>query len=189
MAIAISLEPKVIIADEPTSALDVVVQKQVMMTLSRLQQELGAAVLLIGHDMGLITQFADTIGVLYAGKLVERGLLVRYSGVLIILTHALLIDSLPNVDGKHDLIGIPGLPPELLNLPTGCPFHPRCPFAMEELPLRCTFVAIPIEGRHVSCHLYPKHKSLPAIPALSMGADVGVVASYQDAGTIRETER
>ena len=67
------LNPKVIIADEPTSALDVVVQKQVMLTLSRLQQELNAAVLLIGHDMGLITQFADTIGVLYAGKLVERG--------------------------------------------------------------------------------------------------------------------
>ncbi len=134
MAVAISLKPKIIIADEPTSALDVVVQKQVMLTLSRLQQELNAAVLLIGHDMGLITQFADTIGVLYAGKLVERGTIEEVLENPYHPYARLLIDSLPSVEGKRDLIGIPGLPPELLNLPTGCAFHPRCPFAMENLP-------------------------------------------------------
>ena len=73
MAIATSLHPKVIVADEPTSALDVVVQRQVMQTLGRLQAGLGAAVVLIGHDMGLIAQFADTVGVMYAGRLVEIG--------------------------------------------------------------------------------------------------------------------
>ena len=73
MAIATSLAPKVIVADEPTSALDVVVQRQVMQTLGRLQDGLGAAVVLIGHDMGLIAQFADIVGVMYAGKLVEIG--------------------------------------------------------------------------------------------------------------------
>lgn len=127
MAIAISLKPKVIIADEPT-ALDVVVQKRVMFTLSRLQQ-IDAAVLLIGHDMGLITQFADSIGVLYAGKLVERG---RVADVLENPLHPytrLLIDSLPDMEGKKDLFGIPGLPPALLAC--GCAFHPRCPFAMD----------------------------------------------------------
>ena len=73
IAIATCLAPKVIIADEPTSALDVVVQRQVMQTLGRLQDGLGAAVILIGHDMGLIAQFADTVGVMYAGRLVEIG--------------------------------------------------------------------------------------------------------------------
>ena len=73
MAIAISLNPNIIVADEPTSALDVVVQRQIMQTLGRLQEGLDAAVLLVGHDMGLVAQFADTIGVMYAGKLVEVG--------------------------------------------------------------------------------------------------------------------
>jgi len=166
MAVAISLKPKIIIADEPTSALDVVVQKQVMLTLSRLQQELNAAVLLIGHDMGLITQFADTIGVLYAGKLVERGTI---EDVLENPYHPyarLLIDSLPSVEGKRDLIGIPGLPPELLNLPSGCAFHPRCPFAMEICHSDKPVLQSPSEGRQVACHLYEKYERLPSIPSI-----------------------
>ena len=77
MAIAISLDPNIIVADEPTSALDVVVQRQIMQTLGRLQEGLEAAVLLVGHDMGLVAQFADTIGVMYAGKLVEVGSVPR----------------------------------------------------------------------------------------------------------------
>lgn len=163
MAIAISLSPKLIIADEPTSALDVVVQKQVMLTLSRLQQELNAAVLLIGHDMGLITQFADTIGVLYAGKLVERG---RVADVLENPLHPytrLLIDSLPNLEGKKDLFGIPGLPPELLHLPAGCAFHPRCPYALERCRQETPAIQSPATGRQVACHLYPQYSRLPAI--------------------------
>jgi oligopeptide/dipeptide ABC transporter ATP-binding protein len=168
MAIAISLKPKVIIADEPTSALDVVVQKQVMLTLSRLQQELNAAVLLIGHDMGLITQFADTIGVLYAGKLVERGAI---SEVLDNPYHPysrLLIDSLPSVDGKRELVGIPGLPPELLNLPAGCAFHPRCPYAMEVCHTEKPLLQSPSQGRQVACHLYPKYNRLPSLPSIRL---------------------
>ncbi len=168
MAVAISLKPKVNIADEPTSALDVVVQKQVMLTLSRLQQELNAAVILIGHDMGLITQFADTIGVLYAGKLVERGTIVDVLDNPYHPYSRLLIDSLPNVDGKHDLIGIPGLPPELLNLPSGCPFHPRCPFAMEICHSEKPLLQSPSEGHQVACHLYPDHKGLPSLPSFTM---------------------
>ncbi len=163
MAIAISLRPKIIIADEPTSALDVVVQKQVMLTLSLLQQELNAAVLLIGHDMGLITQFADTIGVLYAGKLVERG---RVADVLENPLHPytrLLIDSLPNLDGKKELFGIPGLPPELLRLPGGCAFHPRCPLAMERCREEIPVLQSNADGRQVACHLYPQRTRLPEI--------------------------
>ena len=77
IAIAICLRPKVIIADEPTSALDVVVQRQVMETLARVQEELGAAVILVGHDMGLMAQFVDRLGVMYAGKLVEVAPIAR----------------------------------------------------------------------------------------------------------------
>jgi peptide/nickel transport system ATP-binding protein len=162
MAIAISLRPKIIIADEPTSALDVVVQKQVMMTLSLLQQELNAAVVLIGHDMGLIAQFAESIGVLYAGKLVERG---RVEDVLDNPLHPytrLLIDSLPNLEGKKDLFGIPGLPPELLRLPPGCAFHVRCPFAMERCQVEIPALQSSAAGRQVACHLYPQHSALPS---------------------------
>ncbi len=166
MAIAISLKPKVIIADEPTSALDVVVQKQVMLTLSRLQQELNAAVLLIGHDMGLITQFADSIGVLYAGKLVERG---RVADVLENPLHPytrLLIDSLPDMEGKKDLFGIPGLPPALLHLPSGCAFHPRCPFAMDRCRKEIPVIQSPAAGRQTACHLYPQNSRLPELTAV-----------------------
>lgn len=163
MAIATILHPKVIIADEPTSALDVVVQQQVMSTMGRLQEELGAAVVLIGHDMGLITQFSETIGVLYAGKLVERG---SVQDVLANPYHPytrLLIDSLPSLDGKHALVSIPGLPPELLNLPSGCTFHPRCPLAFERCRSEAPAVQEMQGGRQVACHLYPEHTELPSM--------------------------
>ena len=131
IAIAISLRPKVIIADEPTSALDVVVQKQVMETLARVQKDLGASVLLVGHDMGLVAQFVDRLGVMYAGKLVE------VSPVRDIFTKPLhpytqmLIASLPSLEQKGTFRGIPGLAPLLRDLPPGCAFHPRCPQALD----------------------------------------------------------
>jgi peptide/nickel transport system ATP-binding protein len=165
MAIATVLQPAVIIADEPTSALDVVVQRQVMMTLGQVQEGLGAAVILIGHDMGLIAQFADVVGVLYAGRLVEIG---PIDDILERPRHPytrLLIDSLPTLEGKRELRGIPGLPPPLLNLPPGCPFAPRCPYAFD----RCRAETPPLievePARRVACHLYPDHAELPPLPA------------------------
>ena len=122
IAISISMKPKVIIADEPTSALDVIVQRQVMETLYQVQEQLGAACILIGHDMGLMAQFADKIGIMYAGKMVELG---SVSDIFKNPQHPytrLLIDSLPDTSGKRDLIGIPGIPPSLLNLADGCSF-------------------------------------------------------------------
>src|SRR5262249_29717401 len=129
IAIAICLRPKVIIADEPTSALDVVVQRQVMTTLARVQQELQAAVILIGHDMGLMAQFVDRPGVIYAGRLVEVAPIAE------IIEHPrhpytrALIASLPSLERRGELSGIPGLAPSLRDLPSGCAFHPRCPQA------------------------------------------------------------
>jgi peptide/nickel transport system ATP-binding protein len=157
MAIAISLSPKVIVADEPTSALDVVVQRQVMQTLGRLQQGLDASVILIGHDMGLIAQFADRVGVMYAGKLVELGTVAQIFDDPLHPYTRLLIESLPNLEAKKAFVGIPGLPPPLLNLPPGCVFHPRCPSFM---PGKCDVTppswTAARQDRMVSCHLYPE---------------------------------
>jgi len=129
IAIAICLRPKVIIADEPTSALDVVVQRQVMETLGRVQEQLGAAVILVGHDMGLMAQFVDRLGIMYAGRLVE---VAPIGDIITAPRHPytrMLIDSLPSLDAKGTMRGIPGLAPLLRELPPGCAFHPRCPIA------------------------------------------------------------
>jgi peptide/nickel transport system ATP-binding protein len=129
IAIAICLRPKVIIADEPTSALDVVVQRQVMDTLGRVQQALGAAVILVGHDMGLMAQFVDRLGIMYAGRLVE---VAPIRDIITAPRHPytrMLIESLPSLEHKNALRGIPGLAPLLRELPPGCAFHPRCPRA------------------------------------------------------------
>lgn len=165
MAISTVLNPKVIVADEPTSALDVVVQRQVMQTLGRLQEGIGSAVVLIGHDMGLIAQFADLIGVMYAGRLVEIG---PVDEMLSSPRHPytrLLIDSLPKLTAKGKLVGIPGLPPALLNLPSGCAFNPRCPYAFDRCHVDVPAVQQLAPDRRAACHLYPANATLPALPA------------------------
>ncbi|NJN81187.1 MAG: ABC transporter ATP-binding protein [Caldilineaceae bacterium] len=164
MAIATVLNPSLIIADEPTSALDVVVQRQVMMTLGRLQKELGAAAILIGHDIGLIAQFSDSIGVLYAGKMVERG---DVDAVLDSPRHPytrLLIDSLPTLHAQKEFIGIPGLPPPLFERPSGCSFRPRCPYAFDRCTAETPEVQL-IDGIEVACHLYPDRAVETMVPS------------------------
>jgi peptide/nickel transport system ATP-binding protein len=154
IAIAICLRPKVILADEPTSALDVVVQRQVMETLGRVQEELGASVVLVGHDMGLMAQFVHRLGVMYAGRLVE------VAPVHEIFTEALhpytqlLIASLPSLSEKGSLRGIPGLPPSLLERPEGCSFHPRCPHVMQRCLVDDPALVEVRPGRWAACHLY-----------------------------------
>ena len=130
IAIAISLRPQVIIADEPTSALDVVVQRQVMDTLASVQEDLGASVILIGHDMGLMAQVVKRLGVMYAGDLVELATVKDIFHEPLHPYTQLLIASLPSLERKEAFRGIPGLPPSLLNRPAGCPFRSRCPSAM-----------------------------------------------------------
>ena len=164
MAIATSLAPKVIIADEPTSALDVVVQRQVMQTLGRLQGGIGAAVVLIGHDMGLIAQFADTIGVMYAGRLVEIGPVRQMIEAPRHPYTRLLIDSLPGIDEKRALVGIPGLPPRLVDMPEGCGFAPRCPYAFDRCRRETPELQEVAPGQRAACHLYPGHAALPPRP-------------------------
>jgi oligopeptide/dipeptide ABC transporter ATP-binding protein len=154
IAIGILLEPKVIIADEPTSALDVVTQRQVMETIDRVQDQINAAVILIGHDMGLMAQFVDKVAVMYAGRLVEvASVREMFTDPKHPYSQA-LISSLPNLDNKGVFQGIPGLAPSLLRLPSGCAFHPRCPYA-EELQRTVRPESVTLAGgRTVTCHLY-----------------------------------
>ena len=153
-AIAISLRPKVIIADEPTSALDVVVQRQIMETLRRVQEDLGAAVILIGHDMGLMAQFATRLGVMYAGKLAELSPIGDMFAEPLHPYSQLLIASLPSLTTKGDLRGIPGLPPSLLDRPSGCPFRTRCPHAFDRCVVEEPALLERRPGRLAACHLY-----------------------------------
>lgn len=156
IAIAISLRPKVIIADEPTSALDVVVQRQIMETLRRVQEDLGAAVILIGHDMGIMAQFVDRLGVMYAGQFAELSPVREIFKEPIHPYSRLLIASLPSLEKKGVFQGIPGLPPSLLDPPSGCPFHPRCPHVMEQCREIVPPLTEPAQNRFVACHLYPE---------------------------------
>ncbi|MBE0699989.1 MAG: ABC transporter ATP-binding protein [Anaerolineaceae bacterium] len=154
IAIGILLRPQVIICDEPTSALDVVTQRQVMETIDRVQKDLGAAVILIGHDMGLMAQFVDKVAVLYAGRLMEM------STVKEMFTNPkhpyaiALINSLPSLENKGVFQGIPGLAPSILRLPSGCAFHPRCQFAMEVCRTTVPQLQTLEDGRTVACHLF-----------------------------------
>jgi peptide/nickel transport system ATP-binding protein len=153
IAIAIGLRPKVIIADEPTSALDVVVQRQIMETLQEVQVDLEAAVILIGHDMGLMAQSVDRLGVMYAGGLVEVSPVEDIFHDPLHPYTKLLIASLPSAEQKGNLRGIPGLPPSLLTPPPGCRFHPRCPYAIDRCRVEVPVLEPKRPQRWVACHL------------------------------------
>ncbi|MDR1386868.1 MAG: ABC transporter ATP-binding protein [Propionibacteriaceae bacterium] len=154
IAMAIALDPVVLIADEPTTALDVTVQAQIMRLLQELQEERQMGLILITHDLGVVADVADRIIVMYAGGLVEEAdVLDLYDRPAHPYSRGLL-DSIPRLDQKgSDLPAIGGLPPNLLRLPTGCAFHPRCPVAQA----RCRVDPPPprVElgpGRAAACH-------------------------------------
>lgn len=155
VAIAISLRPKLLIADEPTSALDVVIQRQVMETVTRLVKEMDLSMILIGHDMGLMAQSVDRLAVMYAGKIMEVGDVIDlFIEPLHPYTQA-LIRSLPILGKRGVFQGIPGIPPSVINPPPGCPFKTRCDKKIGKI---CEDTAAPLvevkPGRWVSCHLY-----------------------------------
>jgi peptide/nickel transport system ATP-binding protein len=154
IAMAIVLQPKVIIADEPTSALDVVSQRLVMETLGGVQEQLGASVILVGHDMGLMAQFVDTIGVMYAGRLVEVAPVEALFRDPLHPYTRLLVSSLPTLEAKGEFKGIPGIAPSLRNPPPGCAFHPRCPSAFAPCPERLPPLEEVRPGRFAACHLH-----------------------------------
>lgn len=153
IAISVAMHPKVIIADEPTSALDVVTQRQVMQTIGRLQERLGSAVILIGHDMGLMAQFAHRMAVMYAGSLVELGSIRDvYTDAFHPYTQ-MLIESLPTIGKRGVFKGIPGITPLLRDLPPGCVFNTRCPKVMDICRSKEPVYREYKQGHWAACHL------------------------------------
>ncbi len=134
IAMALANEPRLLIADEPTTALDVTVQAQILALMERLQRELGMAILIITHDLGVVAEMADDIAVMYAGRIVETG---SAETIFAKPQHPYtwgLLRSIPRLDRSRDeeLVPIFGTPPSLIRPPSGCHFHPRCPYAQPD---------------------------------------------------------
>ncbi|NLY36974.1 MAG: ABC transporter ATP-binding protein [Tissierellia bacterium] len=155
IAMALAGNPKLLIADEPTTALDVTIQAQVLGMMKDLKDKYNTAMLMITHDLGIVAEVCDKVSVIYAGRIVEQGNLVDiFDNTRHPYTEG-LFNSLPNLaDRTQKLKPIKGLMPDPSNLPTGCPFHPRCDYVMEI----CSKVKPPRvyrDGAHyVECHLY-----------------------------------
>jgi len=161
IAMAIALDPRILIADEPTTALDVTVQAQVMDLLKDLQRETGMGLILITHDLGVVNEVADEVAVMYAGRIVERG---TVDDVFTDAGHPYtegLMNSVPQVESKGGrLQPIAGQPPNLAAIPSGCPFHPRCArrrLGAEAAPGQECSVDVPplrliAPGREAACH-------------------------------------
>lgn len=131
IAMALICEPELLIADEPTTALDVTIQAQILELFERIQEATGVSIILITHDLGVVAKIADRVAVMYAGKIIEIG---SKREIFYNSQHPYtkgLLQSVPRLDVKENLQPIEGTPPDLFSPPTGCPFTPRCPFAME----------------------------------------------------------
>jgi oligopeptide transport system ATP-binding protein len=152
IAMAIALRPELVIADEPTTALDVTVQAQILELLDSLRRELDMAVLLITHDLGVVSEVADRVMVMYAGRIVESGTADEVLGQPAHPYTEALLRSVPQADRRgQNLYAIPGTPPGPTSQPGGCAFHPRCSWAVD----RCRTERPPlttIAGRTAACH-------------------------------------
>jgi oligopeptide transport system ATP-binding protein len=156
IAIALACRPKLLIADEPTTALDVTVQAGILRLLDRLRREHELSVLLITHDLGVMSSIADRVSIFYAGRVVESG---SREAVLQRPRHPYtraLLDALPHPEASRDqpLVAIGGTPPSPARVPPGCPFHPRCRFAVAS----CAEVVpplVPVDGRRLACPVDP----------------------------------
>ena len=164
IAMALALEPQVMILDTPTTALDVVTQREILEELMGLRDRLGFAALFITHDLSLLVELADEIVVMYAGRLMERAAAASlFHSPRVPYTYGLLHCFPPMHGERRPMEGIPGSPPDLRALPSGCAFHPRCPWAME----RCrkeTPALVGLDGsdREAACWLHSGEATVPA---------------------------
>src|SRR5919202_1087248 len=153
IAMAISCEPKVLIADEPTTALDVTIQAQILDLIKRLRAELGMAIIMITHDLGVVAGIADRINVMYAGYIVETA---TADEIFHNPRHPYtlgLLKSIPRLDEprKEKLVPIEGLPPDLVDPPPGCPFQPRCPYSIERCIPENPSLEPVVPGHRIAC--------------------------------------
>jgi peptide/nickel transport system ATP-binding protein len=155
IAIALSLSPPLLIMDEPTTALDVVVQQEIMLQLAELKEQFGFSVLFITHDLSLLVEFSDRIGIMYAGDIVEEAPASQlFESPQHPYTYGLM-NSFPLVHGpRKALTGIPGAPPDLLSPPPGCRFAPRCSLVMPHCHTQPPALLSTEPGRNVACYLH-----------------------------------
>lgn len=153
IALAISCNPRLLLADEPTTALDVTVQRQILALIDRLRKELGMAVLFVSHDLGVVQAIADTVSVIYAGRIVDSApAAVLFSRPLHPYTE-LLLDAIPEVSRRgKPLRSVPGRVPDAATIPDGCAFHPRCPIAVSECSHRMPELSEYREHHLAACH-------------------------------------
>lgn len=155
IAMSIACNPEVIIADEPTTALDVIIAAQVLELLKDLQRKLNVSMILISHDLSAVAEVCDKIAIMYAGKIVEIGTVMQVFKNPMHPYSEKLLAAFPSILGaKKKLISIGGSPPDLLNPPQGCRFHPRCHYAKEICRKKEPVLSDLDHGRFVSCHLY-----------------------------------
>ncbi len=161
IAMALSCNPKLLIADEPTTALDVTIQAQIIELMKELKEKLNTAIMLITHDLGVVAEMADHVIVMYAGKVVEE------ADVVDLFTNPKhpytvgLMKSKPSLDGQSKRLDvIPGSVPNPLAMPGGCPFHPRCNHAMEICSTKLPCLKKTDDGRRVRCWLYDKEEGV-----------------------------
>ncbi|MFG1991538.1 ABC transporter ATP-binding protein [Actinoplanes sp. NPDC048988] len=160
IGMALILQPQVVIMDEPTTALDVVMQRQILGQLIELRERLGFSVIFITHDLSLLVEFSNRIAIMYGGRIVEQAPAATIYRDALHPYSAGLLASFPALRGpKRELTGIPGSPPDLAGMPSGCSFHPRCPKAFEPCPTKIPVLGPPADanavGRSVACWLHP----------------------------------
>jgi peptide/nickel transport system ATP-binding protein len=161
IAMSLALDPKILIADEPTTALDVIVQAGIIDLLMSLRGELGAAIILITHDLALVAQMADKVAIMYAGKFAEYGSSKDvYGSPLHPYTLGLLGAFADIRKPKENLTSIPGSPPDLITPPTGCRFNPRCPYAKELCRTSDPIFAEVKPNHFVACHFWKEIQSV-----------------------------
>jgi peptide/nickel transport system ATP-binding protein len=153
IALASLLKPRIMIGDEPTTALDVVVQRGVIQMLKTIQESYQNTIILVTHDMGVHANIADRIGIMYAGRIVEEGTTEQIFEQPLHPYTQFLINSLPKFGDKNMRSSVPGSPPSLADVPTGCPFHPRCPHAHEICTQQMPGFSYPKEDHRVACWL------------------------------------
>jgi peptide/nickel transport system ATP-binding protein len=156
IAMALAANPKLLIADEPGTALDVIVQAQVLQLMRGLKEKLGLSMMMISHDLSIVAEVCEKVVIMYAGHVVEYGDIGEiFKEPLHPYTQGLM-GAFPSIKGdKQKLVSIPGQPPDLLNPPPGCPFYPRCPYAMDVCKTKFPESKKMGSGEHyVSCYLY-----------------------------------
>jgi oligopeptide/dipeptide ABC transporter ATP-binding protein len=162
IGLALTLSPSLIIADEPTTALDVIVEAQILSLMRDLKTKYSLSLMLITHNMGIVAEMADRVAVMYAGRMAEIAPTINiFENAKHPYTQALL-ESIPNIQVEDKVLRtIPGSPPDLTEVPPGCPFHPRCPFAFERCRLEVPKLISTGENSEASCFLLegatPRH--------------------------------